>query len=159
LQGHDIYVPNRVQPEDFDWQNSRPSKPWFAGPRVARRHAPECQWERLKGEERDTALIELRAESLRSTIAEATGRFDKPIWQIRELLGLLINPDQARFGLVINDLRAAVRYKPGRDVATAVLRKLQRGLLAAYEADKLLAETHWFIKRCGIWLPRLIFGF
>jgi hypothetical protein len=73
---------------------------------------------------------------------------------IRELLGLLINPDRARFRLTLDDdLRAAPRYEHGRRALTAVLYKLQQDLLIAYENENPLPRIYWINKK-----PRDLLG-
>jgi hypothetical protein len=104
-------------------------------------------WKWPDGTERDIALIELRADQLHRAIDESTHRFDKPVLQIRELLGLLINPDRARFELISDaSLRAAVRYGHDRHTVRAVLYKLQEGRLTAYEDDKPRDRDFWINK-------------
>jgi hypothetical protein len=148
LVGLDIHVPAHLQSDDFDWYQSRPVKPRPARLAAAGRYVLERAGQSPEGQERDITLIELRAGQLCSALDESAHRFDeKPVWQIRELLQLLLNPDRAGFGLAVDDdLRMAVRYKHGRRAMIAVLHKLQRGLLIAHENGKPLPQIHWINK-------------
>ena len=42
LAGRDFEIPTAIKPKDFDWQRSRPVKPWFVRPGSA---APKGYWE------------------------------------------------------------------------------------------------------------------
>jgi hypothetical protein len=53
FEGASIKVPSHLTPDDFDWQNSRPLKPWQIRPHGGRLN----EWRRLS---RPPSLIELR---------------------------------------------------------------------------------------------------
>jgi hypothetical protein len=148
LEGFDVYVPPCLVPEFFDWKQSRPMKPWLARPGVTGRHALDLAGQCLEEGRGDIALIELKADQLRTAINNSSHRFaEKPVWQVRELLGLLINPDRALFGLTADDdLQMAARYKHGWRALTAVLHKLQQGLLIAHEDGNPLSQIRWIDK-------------
>jgi len=110
-----VGVPGRLYPRDFDWRLSRPIHSW-----------------NVDGRRQRITLIEVSEPQLRRTINEAKSRFDRPDWQIRELLALLIDTVRACFGLIDDDdLQADDWCKDGNSVVLAVLRALKEGRLVA----------------------------
>ncbi len=66
LAGSRIDVPKRLNPEDFDWPQSRPRKPWRRRPTVADDYED-------RNVTIDVSLIELRTEDVTRIFHLATG--------------------------------------------------------------------------------------
>ena len=67
-----LHVPEDLRPEDIDWPNSRPLRPWFVGPGVCRKRARDER----RGPARQINLVELNVDHLRaraSASCEAMG--------------------------------------------------------------------------------------
>jgi hypothetical protein len=48
LDGKDFLIPSELKPADFDWENSRPNKPWVVRRESFRPHGPwELEWIKL----------------------------------------------------------------------------------------------------------------
>jgi hypothetical protein len=57
-----LHVPEDLRPEDIDWPNSRPLRPWFVGPGVCRKRARDER----RGPARQINLVELNVDHLRA---------------------------------------------------------------------------------------------
>ena len=85
----------------------------------------------------------------------ASRRFDDPVWDLRDVIGWVLDRDPAKFGrlMSVEDVRSAEsiarRYtsqpRPERDpnATRTVLHALQRGELPAHDGDTVLLREYW----------------
>jgi len=85
----------------------------------------------------------------------ASGRFDDPVWDLRDIVGWVLDRDPAKFGRLhsVEDVQSAVsisrRYTgrswPERDpnALRTILRALQRGDRALHDRDTVLPREYW----------------
>jgi hypothetical protein len=103
------------------------------------------------------------------------GRFNHPVWDLRDVIGWVLDRDPAQFGRIhsVEDARSAVhiasfyksRPRSERDpnALTTTLHALQRGELVAHQAKSALRPEHWggitesglrFAIQDGLWFWR-----
>jgi hypothetical protein len=105
----------------------------------------------------------------------SAGRFNHPVWDLRDVIGWVLDRDPAQFGRIhsVEDARSAVnialfyksRPRNERDPnsPTTILHALQRSELVAHQAKSALPREHWggiterslcFAIRDGVWFWR-----
>jgi hypothetical protein len=105
----------------------------------------------------------------------SAGRFNHPVWDLRDVIGWVLDRDPAKFGRIhsVEDARSAVhialfynswpRNERDPNALTTILHALQRGELVAHQAKSALPREHWggiterglrFAIRDGLWFWR-----
>jgi len=109
------------------------------------------------------------------SIPSSAIRFVNPVWDLRDVIGWVLDRDPAKFGRLMNeiDVQSAVRRtklytrwpRPEYDAnaQTTLLHALQRGNLAAHHGETTLAREYWGSRteqdfprtlRLGVWFWR-----
>jgi hypothetical protein len=118
LEGGDFHIPPRIEPKDFDWEMSRPLKPWPIQPGKFPIHGPwELEWIEVMRADVTTALCppeKVLAGPAHSSKKTAKNKsrpaFDRTLRTISKLYPQGV-PDQATISNKILCQRVAERLK------------------------------------------------